>query len=83
MIDLADKTVLPGLIDLHVHLTGDPGGDYRQGTVDTEEYATVVGTKNARITALAGFTTVREAGSGETTAFALRRGTAEENYQTA
>ncbi|MEL7730532.1 amidohydrolase family protein [Citromicrobium bathyomarinum] len=77
VIDLADKTVLPGLIDLHVHLTGDPGGDYRQGTVDTEEYATVVGTKNARITALAGFTTVREAGSGETTAFALRRGTAE------
>ncbi|NCQ63946.1 MAG: amidohydrolase family protein, partial [Alphaproteobacteria bacterium] len=28
VIDLADKTVLPGLIDLHVHLTGDPGGDF-------------------------------------------------------
>jgi len=77
LIDLADKTVLPGLIDLHVHLTGDPGGDYRQGTVDTDEYDTLVGAKNARITALAGFTTVREAGSGESTAFALRRAISE------
>ena len=76
-IDLSGKTVVPGLIDLHVHLTGDPGGDYRQGTVDTDEYDTIIGAKNARITALAGFTTVREAGSGQSTAFALRRGTAE------
>ena len=28
IIDLSDKTVLPGLIDTHVHLTGDPGGDF-------------------------------------------------------
>ena len=72
VIELTDKTVLPGLIDLHVHLTGDPGGDYRQGTVDTDEYGTLVGAKNARVTALAGFTTVREAGSGESDAFARR-----------
>lgn len=77
VIDLSDKTVLPGLIDLHVHLTGDPGGDYRQEAVDTDEYAVVVGAKNALITARAGFTTVREAGSSGETAFALRRGTAE------
>lgn len=76
-IDLKTKTVLPGLIDLHTHLTGDPGGDFWKEAVEPEEWGVVVGAKNARITALAGFTTVREAGSGQETAFSLRRGTAE------
>ena len=77
VIDLADKTVLPGLIDLHVHLTGDPGGDFWRGATEPVEWDVVVGTKNALVTALAGFTTVREAGSSGQSAFALRRGTAE------
>ena len=77
VIDLSDRTVLPGLIDLHVHLTGDPGGDFWRATIDPDEWEVVVGAKNARITALAGFTTVREAGSGQHSAFALRRGTAQ------
>lgn len=76
-IDLKAKTVLPGLIDLHTHLTGDPGGDFWKATTEPEEWGVVVGAKNARITALAGFTTVREAGSGRETAFVLRRGTAQ------
>jgi imidazolonepropionase-like amidohydrolase len=76
-IDLKAKTVLPGLIDLHTHLTGDPGGDFWKEAVEPEEWGVVVGAKNARLTALAGFTTVREAGSGKDTAFSLRRGTAE------
>jgi len=75
--DLSGKTVLPGLIDLHVHLTGDPGRDYRSGAVDPDEWGVVMGAKNARLTVLAGFTTVREAGSSQYTAFSLRRGTAE------
>jgi imidazolonepropionase-like amidohydrolase len=75
--DLSGKTLLPGLIDLHVHLTGDPGGDYRSEAVEPDEWGVVVGTKNALITARAGFTTVREAGSAQYTAFSLRRGTAE------
>ena len=77
VVDLGTKTVLPGLIDLHVHLTGDPGGDFWKEAVEPDEWGVIVGAKNARITALAGFTTVREAGSGPDTAFALRRGTAE------
>ncbi len=76
-IDLKTKTVLPGLIDLHTHLTGDPGGDFWKEAVEPDEWGVVVGAKNARLTALAGFTTVREAGSGKETAFALRRGTAQ------
>ena len=76
VVDLGDKTLLPGLIDLHVHLTGDPGGDYRNEAVDPDEWGVVVGVKNAALTLRAGFTTVREAGSGQYSAYALRRGTA-------
>lgn len=63
-IDLKSKTVLPGLIDLHTHLTGDPGGDFWKDATEPEEWGVVVGAKNARLTALAGFTTVREAAAG-------------------
>lgn len=75
VVDLGDRTLLPGLIDLHVHLTGDPGGDFRSEAVDPDEWGVVVGVKNAAITLRAGFTTVREAGSAQYSAFSLRRGT--------
>ena len=76
-IDLSTKTIVPGLIDLHVHLTGDPGGDFWKRTTEPAEWGVVVGAKNALVTAKAGFTTVREAGSSQYSAFSLRRGTAE------
>ena len=76
-VDLKTKTIAPGMIDLHVHLTGDPGGDFWKGAVEPDEWDVVVGAKNARLTALAGFTTVREAGSGPASADGrcLARGT--------
>lgn len=77
LVHLEGATVLPGLTDLHVHLTGDPGGDFWKEAVEPEDWGVVVGAKNALLTAKAGFTTVREAGSAPTTAFSLRRGTAE------
>lgn len=77
VVDLSSKTVVPGFIDLHVHLTGDPGGDFRDEAVDPDEWGVVMGVKNAVLTVKAGFTTVREAGSAQNTAFVLRRGTAE------
>jgi imidazolonepropionase-like amidohydrolase len=76
LIDLSSKTVLPGLIDSHVHLSGDPGGDYRSEAVDPDEWGVVVGAKNARLSALAGFTTVRDLGSAPLVGFVLRDGTA-------
>ncbi|WP_133366430.1 metal-dependent hydrolase family protein [Qipengyuania sediminis] len=77
VVRLAGKTLVPGLTDLHVHLTGDPGGDFWKEAVESEDWGVVVGAKNALVTVRAGFTTVREAGSAAQTAFALRRGTAE------
>ena len=71
-IDLSRETVLPGLIDAHVHLTGDPkdSGYNRLGISIPREALT--GAKNARITLLAGFTTVRNVGAGGYTDVALR-----------
>jgi imidazolonepropionase-like amidohydrolase len=73
-IDLRSKTVLPGLIDMHVHLSSDPGTPFWRETTDTDELATTVGVKNAGLTVRAGFTTVRDLGSGQNVGFALRDG---------
>lgn len=72
LVDLSTATVLPGLIDSHVHLTGDPDDQFWQAAVDTGEYQSLVGAKNALLTVRAGFTTVRDLGSSRLSAFALR-----------
>ena len=77
-VDLSDKTVLPGLIDLHTHLSGDPSGEFWRAATTPPEYFTFIAAKNARITALAGFTTVRDLGSRtDQVTQMLRRATAE------
>lgn len=76
VVELRDKTVLPGLIDMHVHLESNPGGDYRDETVITDDYAALVGARNALTTVKAGFTTVRDLGSAPRGGFALRDATA-------
>jgi imidazolonepropionase-like amidohydrolase len=62
-IDLPGKTLLPGLIDMHVHLTSlaEIGG-YR-GLQYTDSFWSAVGAANAEKTLRAGFTTVRNVGS--------------------
>ena len=72
LVDLSNATVLPGLIDAHVHLTSDPGTPFWEGAVVTDEYQTAVGLKNALVTARAGFTTVRDLGSASQSGFAVR-----------
>src|ERR1700742_1198279 len=47
LIDLSTRTVLPGLIDMHVHLAGDPSGEFWRETIDSDEYQTLIGVKNA------------------------------------
>ena len=68
-------TQLPGLIDLHTHLTGDPGSDYRDEAVWGPEREMMVGAKNAGATVRAGFTTVRNVGSGRLAGIELGRAT--------
>jgi imidazolonepropionase-like amidohydrolase len=62
-IDLAGETILPGLIDMHVHLTSlaEIGG--YQGLKYTDSFWSAVGVANALKTINAGFTTVRNVGS--------------------
>jgi imidazolonepropionase-like amidohydrolase len=77
LIDLSSRTVLPGLIDAHVHLSGNPSGDFWREAVDPDEWGMILGVENARTTARAGFTTVRDVGSAPQVGHMLRRGTAE------
>ncbi|MEA9605013.1 amidohydrolase family protein [Xanthomonas campestris pv. plantaginis] len=62
-IDLGERTLLPGLIDMHVHLTVDPTLGGYKGLEYTDNFWTVVGVANAAKTLRAGFTTVRNVGS--------------------
>jgi imidazolonepropionase-like amidohydrolase len=64
-IDLGGKTLVPGLIDMHVHLTSlaEVGG--YQGLKYTDSFWSAVGVANAVRTLQAGFTTVRNVGSYE------------------
>ena len=70
-IDLPDATVLPGLIDAHTHLTMEPRFGYDQLAISVPREA-LIGAKNARLTLLAGFTTVRNVGAQNFTDVALR-----------
>jgi imidazolonepropionase-like amidohydrolase len=73
LIDLSDQTVMPGFIDMHTHLTGDPSDGYSdQDLHQWPGYAAIIGVKNARKTLMAGFTTIRNVGSGEWSDIALR-----------
>ena len=63
VIDLGDKTLLPGLIDMHTHLTGNPEDSGYSSVAISVPRATLTGAKNARLTLQAGFTTVRNVGA--------------------
>ena len=73
-IDLGRRTILPGLIDMHVHLTSDPTLSGYRGLEFTDNFWTVVGVANAKKTVEAGFTTVRNVGSGNYDDVAIKQG---------
>jgi len=72
-IALPGETLLPGLIDMHVHLTSlaEIGG--YQGLKYTDNFWTAVGVANAKKTLEAGFTTVRNVGSSDFADVALQQ----------
>lgn len=73
-IDLGERTLLPGLIDMHVHLTADPTFSGYRGLEFTDNFWTVVGVANAKKTVEAGFTTVRNVGAGNYDDVAIKQG---------
>jgi imidazolonepropionase-like amidohydrolase len=73
-LDLSGMTCLPGLIDVHTHLTSDPTDNGYKGLGVSVPKEAITGAKNANRTVRAGFTTVRNVGAGNFTDVALRDG---------
>lgn len=79
LVDLSDKFVLPGLIDMHVHLWGLRGDPLqrRATAMNRDDVDDLLhAASNARLTLMAGFTTVRDLGGNARGMRALRDGIA-------
>ena len=72
IIELSGITLMPGLMDAHVHLIGNNELHGYQSMSESSQMATIYGVKNAKNTLLAGFTTVRNVGAGHFADVALR-----------
>ncbi|MBV8514384.1 MAG: amidohydrolase family protein [Acidobacteria bacterium] len=76
VIDLGDATLLPGFIDAHTHLTMMHSDDWKQRELDQLQKSiaeqALDSSVNARVTLMAGFTTVRDVGSRDQMDVGLR-----------
>lgn len=71
-IVLKGITLIPGLMDAHVHLIGNNELNGYESISESSQMATIYGVKNAKNTLLAGFTSVRNVGAGHFADVALR-----------
>ena len=72
VIDLGTATLLPGMMDMHTHITGNPEDlGYSSIAISIAREA-LNGVKNARLTLEAGFTSIRNVGASAYTDVALR-----------
>jgi imidazolonepropionase-like amidohydrolase len=60
VLELGNRTLMPGMIDAHVHLTGSDANFRQQVLTESSAKNALRGAVNARTTVLAGFTTVRD-----------------------
>jgi imidazolonepropionase-like amidohydrolase len=72
VIDLSGMFVMPGFIDLHVHLSSGAEGGRDLSLRESDNYFTVVAYRSATATLMSGFTTVRDLGSEGYTVLGLR-----------
>jgi imidazolonepropionase-like amidohydrolase len=72
VIDLSNKTVMPGLIDTHTHVTGDPTTPPYHGYGISVPREALQGARFARETLLSGVTTIRNVGASGYSDIALR-----------
>ncbi|MDR3753798.1 MAG: amidohydrolase family protein [Terracidiphilus sp.] len=63
IIDLGDTTLLPGLIDAHVHLFLHPGAEDLQTVIESVPWRTVLAEQAAKADLMAGFTAERDMGT--------------------
>jgi len=73
-INLSNATCLPGLIDVHTHITVDPENSGYKSLGVSVPRSTVTGVKNARLTLMEGFTTIRNVGAEGFSDVAVRDG---------
>lgn len=82
VVDERNRTVLPGMTDVHVHLTNNSGEPWYAGFTQKHSvpYGTTVGLTHALDMARAGFTTVRDLGGDTSSVIAVRDAVAEGRF---
>jgi imidazolonepropionase-like amidohydrolase len=82
VVDQRDKTVMPGMTDVHVHLTGTSGQPWYNGFTKkySNPYRATVGLTHALEMAQGGFTTVRDLGGDTGTVIAVRDAVSEGSF---